>query len=379
MPWPMVSDSVGAPAWSAHQLPFAPFTSSVALPATMEHDLDTGAIPVPGAGMKLEVKTFNQRSHDSKVHAKMPYLICSTLQESGLHTARSPDRGALEDFYLMSQDNEENLKHISASPLGFNSLVSPLRSSPSAQQNLQNMEQEPLHSNKEKQIVKSTSIIPVFHVHCKEEEEEHIDSKCLEPQHGPGPYHPDTVVQNTCEVAQLLDESLEICRKTDSALALDTALLFGTKKDIKVKNVDSWVSLAKKSTAVPSTTKSANDSFQLFRKAAIEKEEREKALRAQEQKQLQKEKNMNPDARKKENENALELNQMTKEEIAQRQEKLENEKKQQETESSTPLSNDQERQLARKREQERRRREAFSGTIDMTMQSDIMSAFEENL
>lgn len=36
------------------------------------------------------------------------------------------------------------------------------------------------------------------------------------------------------------------------------------------------------------------------------------------------------------------------------------------------------RNLAREREQERRRREAMAGTIDMTLQSDIMTMFENN-
>ncbi|TEA33075.1 hypothetical protein DBR06_SOUSAS28810005, partial [Sousa chinensis] len=34
--------------------------------------------------------------------------------------------------------------------------------------------------------------------------------------------------------------------------------------------------------------------------------------------------------------------------------------------------------LARGKEQERRRREAMAGTIDMTLQSDIMTMFENN-
>lgn len=36
------------------------------------------------------------------------------------------------------------------------------------------------------------------------------------------------------------------------------------------------------------------------------------------------------------------------------------------------------RNLAREKEQERRRREAMAGTIDMTLQSDIMTMFENN-
>ncbi|KAG7460316.1 hypothetical protein MATL_G00219900 [Megalops atlanticus] len=54
------------------------------------------------------------------------------------------------------------------------------------------------------------------------------------------------------------------------------------KKDVKLKNMGPWASLAQKSASAPSSTlKSSSDSFEQFRRAAREKEEREKALRAQ--------------------------------------------------------------------------------------------------
>lgn len=50
-------------------------------------------------------------------------------------------------------------------------------------------------------------------------------------------------------------------------------------QDIVLKNADSWASLGKMATFTPSTSKSSKESFQQFRKAAMEKEERERALK----------------------------------------------------------------------------------------------------
>ncbi|KAM6938340.1 bromodomain testis-specific protein [Lycodopsis pacificus] len=95
------------------------------------------------------------------------------------------------------------------------------------------------------------------------------------------------------------------------------------KKDIVLKNAESWAKLVQHSVTV-TAIKSSKESFQKFRRAAIKKEEREKALKKTE----------------------------------------------------SPV--DRERELARRKEQERRRREAMYG-IDMTRQRDIMTSFELNL
>lgn len=53
-------------------------------------------------------------------------------------------------------------------------------------------------------------------------------------------------------------------------------------KDIIVlKNADSWTSLGKMAALTPCTIKSSKESFQQFRKVAMEKEEREKARKLQ--------------------------------------------------------------------------------------------------
>ncbi|XP_037106242.1 bromodomain testis-specific protein [Syngnathus acus] len=149
------------------------------------------------------------------------------------------------------------------------------------------------------------------------------------------------------------------------------------KNDIVLKNAESWARLMKQSSAIPTTIKSSKESFQQFRKAAMEKEEREKALK----KQLEvPEKRLNK------------YPPLCKEELP----SLGSCVLLAETTPHVPGSGEQPtspvetwlgsawspasrvRELARKKEQERRRREAMS-CIDMTMQQDIMTTFELNL
>ncbi|XP_050968067.1 bromodomain testis-specific protein isoform X2 [Labeo rohita] len=154
------------------------------------------------------------------------------------------------------------------------------------------------------------------------------------------------------------------------------------KKDIVLKHADSWTSLGKLATQTPCPIKSSKESFQQFRKVAMEKEERERARKMQMEagrekngtdksgltQQLQKTKLDCPPS-KPEVESA-ELPIMAA---------ILDTPKAPEPCSLPQSSVDREREMARKREQERRRREAMSGVIDMTMQSDIMATFEKNL
>ncbi|KAM7388725.1 hypothetical protein PAMP_024882 [Pampus punctatissimus] len=158
------------------------------------------------------------------------------------------------------------------------------------------------------------------------------------------------------------------------------------KKDIVLKNAESWARLVRES--VNSTAiKSSKESFQLFRKAAIEKE-REKAL-----KKKQMEENKEKEGPEKSLPGQTERNPQPSKENPDSPESIctevtldvpEDVEHQQpkspvETQLLTAQSLvDRERELARKKEQERRRREAMSG-IDMTMQRDIMTTFELNL
>lgn len=166
------------------------------------------------------------------------------------------------------------------------------------------------------------------------------------------------------------------------------------KKDIVLKNADSWASLGKMTTLTPLTRKSSKESFQQFRKVAMEKEEREKALKrmqmeasrdrkAPERSSLpappQAEQPVRPS---KDDPVELPVETLPPEDILEAPNPPEPQREESLAPSppaSTQASLDREREMARKREQERRRREAMSGVIDMTMQSDIMATFEKNL
>ncbi|XP_056102213.1 bromodomain testis-specific protein isoform X2 [Rhinichthys klamathensis goyatoka] len=171
-------------------------------------------------------------------------------------------------------------------------------------------------------------------------------------------------------------DSSELCKSIQDA---KSSL---PKKDIVLKHADSWTSLGKMATQTPCPIKSSKESFQQFRKVAIEKEERERARKLQLEagreksgtdkssltQQLQKTK---PDSQPSKPEvESAELPLMAA---------ILDPPKPPEPCSLPQSSVDREREMARRREQERRRREAMSGVIDMTMQSDIMATFEKNL
>ncbi|KAG9341505.1 hypothetical protein JZ751_019010 [Albula glossodonta] len=155
------------------------------------------------------------------------------------------------------------------------------------------------------------------------------------------------------------------------------------KTDIVLKNADSWASLGKMATVAPSTIKSSKESFQQFRRVAMEKEERERALRKL-QMEVGREKRPVPEKPREEHE-AVEPTQ-TSSPAAEAPRPAEPAKAEpasppaaQPPQLTAQSSVDRDREMARKREQERRRREAMSAIIDMTMQSDIMATFEKNL
>ncbi|MBN3293683.1 BRDT protein, partial [Polypterus senegalus] len=119
--------------------------------------------------------------------------------------------------------------------------------------------------------------------------------------------------------------------------------------DFRIKNVDSWASLGKMNAYIPSVIKSSNESFLQFRKAAIEKEERERSLRKLKEQAGVEDKLGTEKPRGEYAQSALA-------EISQNEVVKQNEK--QKLQGSHV---DTEREMARKREQERRRRETESG------------------
>ncbi|XP_071392193.1 bromodomain testis-specific protein [Centroberyx affinis] len=158
------------------------------------------------------------------------------------------------------------------------------------------------------------------------------------------------------------------------------------KKDIVLKNAESWARLMKKS-VTPNIIKSSKESFQQFRKVAMEKEEREKALKKRQMEANGEmeapEKSSLPGPYRVEKNPQLGKEDPDSPEILCTEATLDVELQRPKSPVttqllSTQLSVDREREMARKKEQERRRREAMSG-IDMTMQSDIMATFELNL
>ncbi|XP_061682195.1 bromodomain testis-specific protein isoform X2 [Syngnathoides biaculeatus] len=144
------------------------------------------------------------------------------------------------------------------------------------------------------------------------------------------------------------------------------------KKDIVLKNAESWARLVRQSAAVPAAIKSSKESFQQFRKAAMEKEEREKVLKKKKltdvpEKSSSSDKNPPP----------------SKVDLSSPGAAVPLAEEPTTSPPGTPLGSAQSpssraRMLARKKEQERRRREAMF-CIDMTMQHDIMTTFELNL
>ncbi|XP_047729390.1 bromodomain testis-specific protein [Prionailurus viverrinus] len=149
------------------------------------------------------------------------------------------------------------------------------------------------------------------------------------------------------------------------------------QKDIKIKNADSWKSLGKP-VKTSGVLKSSDELFNQFRKAAIEKE-----VKARTQELIRKHVEQNTKETKVLQENQRDLgciqqsfsnkmqNQCLGKEQKEHQQSLE-------TQDKYKLLLLKDRNLAREKEQERRRREAMAGTIDMTLQSDIMTMFENN-
>ncbi|OCT82862.1 hypothetical protein XELAEV_18025397mg, partial [Xenopus laevis] len=152
------------------------------------------------------------------------------------------------------------------------------------------------------------------------------------------------------------------------------------QKNVKVKTSFCWEVFSKSLATTPVTIKSSSNSFQQFRKAAIAKEERERALKAQELRRLEESKAGMQEKLRGTNGNTTttSLPMGTKVHETQAQ-TLHEASKEEQTHNSQEGSTEEERNLARMREQERRRREAMAGTIDMYLQSDIMATFEEHL
>ncbi|CAB1438369.1 unnamed protein product [Pleuronectes platessa] len=160
------------------------------------------------------------------------------------------------------------------------------------------------------------------------------------------------------------------------------------KKDIVLKNAESWAKVVRES-ITPAASKASKESFQQFRKAAIEKEEREKALKKKQVEDVKEtsenssslpgpcktEQNLDPVKEDPDSPEKI-YTEVSSDAPKDAEQQRANSPKEAQL-PSTQLSV-KEREMARKKEQERRRREAMC-CIDMTMQRDIMTTFELNL
>ncbi|XP_047419482.1 bromodomain testis-specific protein isoform X3 [Sciurus carolinensis] len=165
----------------------------------------------------------------------------------------------------------------------------------------------------------------------------------------------------------------------NDAMVLESECQVPVQKDIKIKNADSWKSLGKP-VKTSGVLKSSDELFNQFRKAAIEKE-----VKARTQELIRKHLEQNTKEPKVSQENQRDLgNGLTLESFSNKMQNKCNGEEQKEHQQSLDAQDKckmwllKDRNLAREKEQERRRREAMAGTIDMTLQSDIMTMFENN-
>ncbi|XP_054448031.1 bromodomain testis-specific protein [Pteronotus mesoamericanus] len=220
------------------------------------------------------------------------------------------------------------------------------------------------------QTVQSSGTLPIHHqLAFNHQELEHIQSV--------NNISPLQILPPSGDSEKCLNGLTLMHQSGDNAVVLESECRVPVHKDIKIKNADSWKSLGKP--VKPSgVRKSSDELFNQFRKAAIEKE-----IKARTQELIRKHLEQNIKEPKVFQENqrdpglSLESfsnkmqNKCLGEEQKEHEQSLEAQDK-----SKLWLLKD--RNLAREKEQERRRREAMAGTIDMTLQSDIMTMFENN-
>ncbi|NXG69575.1 BRDT protein, partial [Baryphthengus martii] len=154
---------------------------------------------------------------------------------------------------------------------------------------------------------------------------------------------------------------------------LDTRRNFHTEmRATGFKNTGSWVSLCK-TMMLPAPIKTSAETFKQFREAALKKSEQAQNFKrplVQAKRELQ-----NPPQKEGRGHKGTGLDSMVATDCKPQKEK--HKSKQMPEAQQHPL--DEDRNMARKMEQERRRREAMTCTIDMNLQRDLMTSFEEYL
>lgn len=153
----------------------------------------------------------------------------------------------------------------------------------------------------------------------------------------------------------------------------DKTLPVHAKKDtFKLKNATSWSSLANMSAPSSSKKPNAMQSFELFKKQAKQKEEREKIMKEQEERRR-----MMKETEEK-NRQQSEIERMREREEEEALDMARRAVSQQDAEAARQREADKKaKEIERRKEQERRRREATANMIDLNAQSEMMASFEE--
>ncbi|XP_015989773.1 bromodomain testis-specific protein [Rousettus aegyptiacus] len=199
----------------------------------------------------------------------------------------------------------------------------------------------------------------------------------LEHLHSVKNISPSQILPPSGDSEQRLNGLTVMYQSGDDKVVLEPESQVPVQKDIKIKNADSWKSLGKP-VKTAGVMKSSDELFNQFRKAAIEKE-----VKARTQELIRKHLEQNTKEPKVFQENQRDSG-FTLESFSNKMENKclgEEQKEHQqslEAQDKCKLWLLKDRNLAREKEQERRRREAMAGTIDMTLQSDIMTMFENN-
>ncbi|KAM9856608.1 bromodomain-containing protein 4-like isoform 2-T2 [Aulostomus maculatus] len=325
------------------------------------HTLTSTPQQQKGAVLQQKVQQLQQHQQQPSPHSKVEPFPTGCLRESPsplmMHSPQMPQfhtTGQPSPSQIKKHDQRSNVVGVK--------------------------EEKPSHSP----VLPPSPFSPALrHDTHKSDSKHRLDLKPLDGSH-PGPRLSDTLVAP--------------CSQQDNKIKQEPKTPIAPKKtpDVKLKNMGSWASLAQRSQSTPaSSVRSSSDSFEQFRRAAREKEERERQLKAQAEQAKREQEKLRRD-----DEDSMEQARRAQEDARRRQEQQSPlaptppastppthspqappTQPQAPPPSSSAAQNalDQQREMARRREQERRRREAMADTIDINFQSDLMAIFEENL
>ncbi|KAM4595691.1 bromodomain-containing protein 4-like isoform 1-T2 [Fundulus diaphanus] len=160
-------------------------------------------------------------------------------------------------------------------------------------------------------------------------------------------------------------------------------------QDVKLKNMGSWASLAQRSQSAPtSSLRSSSDSFERYRRVAMEKEERERQLKAQAEQAKRVQEMRRDDDDPLEHSRRGRQSPLAPTPPASSPPTHSPQAPPAPAKQAAPppppaahsaLDQQRDRERLRERERRRREREAMADNIDINFQSDLMAIFEESL